>query len=1156
MAAPQSPNEPEAAPAPWPNEEDWINYTVGGDPVTDWEDKPYENDPTHGIANVQPAAVDIASGVDATGGGAQHNPGNYTSVQYLYRDTGSNSSGCDNLDDDWLFLRMRVADDPTHGGKFYYKAYHWDVLVDTDGDVWSEFVVDLNGGDGFYKFGTVGVYYSNDENYEYDPENDARWLAEASSASNDYTRAVFIDYDNADPDDDQYWIEYRIPVTAFTDEFGEQQLCYDTNFRLFFSTSASLTNPLQKDWMGEYIFGAPANITVIKIVEETVAIPGDTLHYRIFYNNTGDFNASNVWINDTIPQNTTYLESSPAYHSEDNGTYRWHFTDVAPGNHTIYLNVTVNLDVQDGTVLENVVVLNYTDDDDNEVPGSNDTTETTVETPIMTIMKEADPTVADPGDTVYYRIYYENTGSGDAYNVYINDTLPDHTSYVNSTPDCGWWTGDTCTWYFATIPGYSDGYIHLYVELDDYIADETVLSNYVVLEYYDENGNEYDPQDDWANITVQAPEMELSKTSTQTTANPGEEVTYTITYENAGTGDATDVVIVDTIDPDMTYVSATPSPFSVVSGVVTWNIGNVSAGASDSITLVVEVNAGVGDGDILVNHVTLNYDDANGNPQDELSDYWNVTCTAPVLTVTKIADKAEANPGDYIMYTITYSNTGSGDAGNVVITDTIDPHTNYVNATPSPTNISGDVLTWELGTVEGGTSGNIYLNVSVDAYVADGTVMTNTVVLSYEDPNGNEYEDETDEVNVTVTAPDMEVIKIADMDEANPGDFVTYTITYKNKGNGTATGVVIVDTIDPDTTYISAVPKPDNISGDVLTWYIGDVAGGTSHNITIIVQVDTYIDDGTVLTNWVTLNYNDTNDNPYDEEDDHVNVTTTAPFMEINKSANTGLANPGDIIIYTINYWNNGTGNATGVVITDTIDPDTTYVNATPPPTKVEGDLLTWNIGVVEGGGSGSIILRVRVDAYVDDGEIMTNTVYLNYNDTNDNPYTEESDYVNVTCTAPDVRITKSADKPSANPGDTIAYTIEYENKGTGMATDVVIVDTIDPDTTYLNATPTPSNVSGDIITWFIGNLTGGASGSITLYVKVDAYVDDGEVLTNKVTLNYDDTNGNPYPEVYDFVNVTCTAPSMDRQRQCDQCCYCRHDRPGHDLRERNTCSY
>jgi hypothetical protein len=280
--------------APWIDEDEWINYSFRGERIRDWEDKPYENDPTHGIANVQPKNVDIASGVDATGGGSENNPGFYTSVQYLYDDVDGDSDGYNNIDDDWLFLRLRIASDPRGGGGHAYKAYHWDILLEIDGDIYSEFVVDLNGGGGYFQSGTVGVYYNDTLDYEYDPDNDGVWLQPANADKNTFTRAVEIDYGTPTKTDDQWWIEYRIPVVAFTDHDDNQLLGEDTDFLLFFSTSASNTNPLQKDWMGEYVFGEPANITVEKTVEEDIVAAGDTLHYRIYYNNTGEFKANSV----------------------------------------------------------------------------------------------------------------------------------------------------------------------------------------------------------------------------------------------------------------------------------------------------------------------------------------------------------------------------------------------------------------------------------------------------------------------------------------------------------------------------------------------------------------------------------------------------------------------------------------------------------------------------------------------------------------------------------------------------------------------------------------------------------------------------------------------------------------------------------------------
>jgi len=196
--------------------------------------------------------------------------------------------------------------------------------------------------------------------------------------------------------------------------------------------------------------------------------------------------------------------------------------------------------------------------------------------------------------------------------------------------------------------------------------------------------------------------------------------------------------------------------------------------------------------------------------------------------------------------------------------------------------------------------------------------------------------------------------------------------------------------------------------------------------ITITVKVDVGTPDQTELTNVVTLDYADANGNYYDRLLDDASTTVTAPVMSFSKEADVSFANPGDIITYTLHYNNNGTGNATDVVIKDTIPEHTTFYDADPWYSGVNYRTYRWNIGIVGPGGDGDITLKVKVNVGTNDGTILLNTATLDYDDDNGNPYQQLSSDATVTVTSPEMTFEKDVDECNANPGDMLTYTLTY----------------------------------------------------------------------------------------------------------------------------------
>jgi uncharacterized repeat protein (TIGR01451 family) len=127
----------------------------------------------------------------------------------------------------------------------------------------------------------------------------------------------------------------------------------------------------------------------------------------------------------------------------------------------------------------------------------------------------------------------------------------------------------------------------------------------------------------------------------------------------------------------------------------------------------------------------------------------------------------------------------------------------------------------------------------------DGSI-TNVATVEafdeYEHPV-SDIDSHTVAVYAPFTLPDMQIVKSADRTAADPGDIITYTLTWTNVGEGASQGFKVVD--DFDDTYLTVVDAGGgSVSGTTIAWSFAHAEPGESGSLTYKLQVDEEMPNG------------------------------------------------------------------------------------------------------------------------------------------------------------------------------------------------------------------------------------------------------------------------------------------------------------------------
>ncbi len=407
-----------------------------------------------------------------------------------------------------------------------------------------------------------------------------------------------------------------------------------------------------------------------------------------------------------------------------------------------------------------------------------------------------------------------------------------------------------------------------------------------------------------------ASDLAVVKSANVSTLNLHDLVKWTITVSNNGPDTATGVVAYDLLPKSLIWISDDSlGKYNHNTG--KWDIGTLNKAGSTRLNIVCRVNAtGSIENKVSVTGNEYDWDKSNNNAAKTIN--VNPGCD---LGIVKSVSQGVVNYKDAVCWTLTVTNHGPDAATGVKIYETLPNGFVYLNSTRPLVNGAIDI-------------GNLASGSSVSIKIYSRAEITGTFV-NVASVKGNEYDHNPSNNRATASvvvkpATDLMVAKSVNNTSPNYGETIEWTITVKNNGPNTATGVIVSDILPKTLKFIKSNGNYDKNTGK---WDVGTLSKGSSASLKITCTVNA---TGSI-ENKVSVTGNE-----YDWDKSNNNASKTvnvakATDLGIVKSVSKGVANYGDTVCWTLTVSNHGPDAATGVKIYETLPNGFVYLNSTKP---------------------------------------------------------------------------------------------------------------------------------------------------------------------------------------------------------------------------------
>lgn len=728
--------------------------------------------------------------------------------------------------------------------------------------------------------------------------------------------------------------------------------------------------------------------SINKSANTSNATVGDTVTYTFLVGNSGNY-PEQVTLTDNIPSGTSLVPNSilvngvPQPGAEP--TTGINAGTVNPGEtRTVVFSVVVNsLPSPQQIVNQGTASAAFTLPDGRTFTrtAASNTLTIPVSAPNVSVLKSTPSTALTVGDTITYTSVVTNNGIAAVSNVLFTDAIPTGSSFVpgsviidgtarpGANPATGTIIGTIAPGASITITfSVSVTSLPPTAELDNQSSVSFTSGTFSGVTF-----------SNTITTPVYQPIFTAQKTASTTNATVGDTVVFTIRINNSGNFGAA-VTVTDTPPAGTTFVpnsvilNGQPLPGTDPS--IGIPIGVVVTTAT--LTFAVIVNE-VPPGQQLVNQasasLTYTLPDSRVITGSFASNTLSIPVSNPDVSVVKTSSVSVVSVGTVIPYTITVTNNGIENVTNALLSDIVDPTTQFVAGSVTVNNVpipSANPATGvQLGTIAPGSVVTVSFNVTVLAIPTGGTLTNqSSVTFSSGAFTGTTLSNTS---AIAVYQAILDANKTADTSNATVGDTITYTVAITNNGNipaqATLTDPVPAGAIFvPNSIQVNGVPQPgaDPNSG----FSVGTVNPGETVSVSVTMQITVdSLPNPQQLVNQATVDFTFQRPDGViitgSSSSNTLIIPVSSPDISVVKSTPSIDAVVGDTITYTISVTNNGIEAVNNVVLIDPVPTGSQFVGGSvtvdglPRPSADPNTGI--NIGTIAAGDTVVATFQVRV---------------------------------------------------------------------------------------------------------------------------------------------------------------------------------------------------